>query len=189
MKIDLDFLKSELKKEVTKHRYIHSLGVAETAKYLAQKYGANPEKAELSGILHDFAKFWPKERLEQTIKANPNLEQDLLEYNSELWHGPVASILIQERFHIDDQEVIQAVRYHTSGREHMSMLEKVVCIADYIEPSRQFPGVEQIRGIVEQDINGALRLALDGTIQFLIKKQMKIYPLTIMARNDLLINK
>ncbi|WP_339064169.1 bis(5'-nucleosyl)-tetraphosphatase (symmetrical) YqeK [Tepidibacillus marianensis] len=178
-----------MKKEVTDYRYTHSLGVAETAKHLAQKYGADSVKAELAGILHDFAKFWAKEKLELTIKANSILEQDLLDYNAELWHGPVASILIQERFDIHDEEIVLAVRYHTSGRENMSLLEKVVCLADYIEPSRQFPGVEEIREIAEQDIDEALRLALDGTIQFLIKKKMKIYPLTMIARNNLLKNR
>ncbi len=113
----------------------------------------------------------------------------MLDYNAELWHGPVASILIQERFDIHDEEIVLAVRYHTSGRENMSLLEKVVCLADYIEPSRQFPGVEEIREIAEQDIDEALRLALDGTIQFLIKKKMKIYPLTMIARNNLLKNR
>ncbi|MFV9510979.1 bis(5'-nucleosyl)-tetraphosphatase (symmetrical) YqeK [Tepidibacillus sp. LV47] len=185
MKIDLEYLKAELNKEVTEHRYIHSLGVADTAKQLAARYGADPLKAEIAGILHDFTKFWPKEKLAQYIRQYQELAQDLLDYNAELWHGPVASIVIQERFAIHDEEVIMAIRYHTSGREQMSLLEKVVCLADYIEPSRQFPGVEEIREMAKSNLDEALRMAFDGTIQLLIKKKMKIYPLTVKARNDL----
>ncbi|TCS83783.1 bis(5'-nucleosyl)-tetraphosphatase (symmetrical) YqeK [Tepidibacillus fermentans] len=186
MKIDLEYLKAELKKEVTEHRYIHSLGVADTAKRLAQIYQADSSKAVIAGILHDFTKFWPKEELAKRIRESKELAQDLLDYNAELWHGPVASVVIQEWFDIRDEEIIMAIRYHTSGREQMSLLEKIVCLADYIEPSRQFPGVDEIRKIAEQDLDEALQVAFDGTIQFLIQKKMKIYPLTVKARNDLL---
>ncbi|GBF10102.1 bis(5'-nucleosyl)-tetraphosphatase (symmetrical) YqeK [Tepidibacillus infernus] len=186
MKIDLTWLKSELKQQVTAHRYIHSLGVAETGKQLAKGYGADPEKVELAGILHDFCKFWSKEELANEIRKHEVLTNDLLDYNAELWHGPVASVIVQERFQIDDEDVIMAIRYHTSGREQMSTIEKIVCLADYIEPSRQFPGVEEIRKWAEKDLDKALLAAIDGTIQFLIKKKMKIYPLTVRARNDLI---
>ena len=186
MEIDLSFLKAEVRKEVPERRYIHSLGVADTAKYLAEKYGGDPEKAEIAGILHDLAKYWSKERLAEEIQKSNELNQDLLAYNSELWHGPVASVIIQERYQITDEEIIMAIRYHTSGREHMSLLEKIVCLADYIEPSRQFPGVEDIRELAEEDLDEALRTALDGTIHFLIKQKMKVYPETLTARNDLI---
>jgi len=189
MQIKIEELKKELKKQVTEHRYIHSLGVADTGKKLAEQYGADQEKAEIAGILHDFAKYWSKEELALMIKENQELSDDLLDYNSELWHGPVASIVVQQKFAVMDEDIIMAIRFHTSGRENMSLLEKVVCLADYIEPSRQFPGVDEIRELAKTNLDDALIAAIDGTIQFLIKKQLVIYPLTVKARNDLILKK
>ncbi len=186
MKLDTDYLKSELKKQVSEQRYIHSIGVAKTAKELAIKYGEDPYKAKVAGILHDYTKYWQKEKMAAVIKENCVLSDDLLQYNAELWHGPTASIVIQEKFQIKDQQIIDAIRYHTSGRENMSMLEKVVCLADYIEPSRDFPGVDEIRDLANKELDTALLAAFNSTIQFLLDKKLTIYPLTILARNYLI---
>lgn len=186
MNIDIHFLKTELRKEVTEKRYIHSLGVAETAKKMAVLFGADPNKAELAGILHDFAKYWPKEKMADVIRNNPGLSPDLLEYNSELWHGPVASVIIQEKFQITDRDVVGAIRYHTSGREEMTVLEKIIYLADYIEPSRDFPGIKKMRKLADKNLNLALFYAFNTTIQYLIQKNQKIYPLTVKARNSLM---
>lgn len=186
MNIDIHFLKTELRKEVTEKRYIHSLGVAETAKKMAALFGADPIKSELAGILHDFAKYWPKEKMAEVIRNNSELSHDLLDYNSELWHGPVASVIIQDKFQITDRDVIGAIRYHTSGREEMTVLEKIIYLADYIEPSRDFPGVKKMRNLAEKNLNLALFTAFNTTIQYLIQKNQKIYPLTVRARNSLM---
>jgi predicted HD superfamily hydrolase involved in NAD metabolism len=90
---------------------------------------------------------------------------------------------------VTDPEILQAVRYHTTGRAGMSLLEKVVCVADYIEPNRNFPGVEDIRSLAEQDLNEALAVALGGTIRFLIEQRKTVYPLTLIAYNDLVCQK
>lgn len=186
MKIDLDYLKSRLREQVPEHRYIHSLGVAEEAKKLAVRFGADPVKAEIAGILHDYTKYWPKDQLAKVIQKHSELPDDLLEYSPELWHGPVASIIIQDEFHITDLDIINAIRYHTSGREEMSPLEKIICLADYIEPARDYPGVDEIRTLSDQSLEKALIKAFDGTIQFLMKKHWTIYPLTIATRNSLI---
>lgn len=186
MKVDLEVLKKELQEQVNEKRYLHSLGVASTAKELALKYGENPEKAEVAGILHDIAKFWDAEKLKVYIRTSRELENDLLLYNEELWHGPVASIYVQERFNITDQDIINSIRFHTSGRENMSLLEKIVCLADYIEPMRNFEGIDYIRLLADESIEESLLAALDGTISHLIKSKKKIYPLTLLARNYLL---
>ena len=186
MRIDVDYLKSRLREQVPEHRYIHSLGVTEEAKKLALRFGADPVKAEIAGILHDYAKYWPKDQLAKVIKEHSDLSDELLEYSAELWHGPVASVIIQREFHITDLEIINAIRFHTSGREEMSLLEKIVCLADYIEPARDYPGVDEIRALTDQSLEKALIKAFDGTIQFLIMKQWTIYPLTIITRNNLI---
>ena len=171
---------------LTEHRFRHTLGVAKTAKALAIRFGADPDKAELAGILHDCAKYWPEEQMRDIIRREPELPDDLLAYDKELWHGPVGSIIIQQQFGIHDPDIIAAVRYHTSGRVGMTLLEKVICLADYIEPNRNFPGVDDIRALSEQDLNLALATALGGTIRFLIQHRKRVYPLTLLAYNDLL---
>ncbi|MCF6092904.1 bis(5'-nucleosyl)-tetraphosphatase (symmetrical) YqeK [Microaerobacter geothermalis] len=175
----------KVREQMTEHRYQHTLGVVETAKILAKRFGADPKKAELAAILHDYAKYWTDEQLIRVI-VERGLPQELLNYNKQLWHGPVAAEVVQELFHIKDEEVITAVRYHTSGRANMSLLEKIIWLADYIEPGRHFPGVEEVREIAGQDLNQALLKALDQTIVFLIKQGQKVYPLTLLARNHLL---
>ncbi|OUM88159.1 MAG: phosphohydrolase [Bacillus thermozeamaize] len=175
-----------VRKVLTEHRFRHTLGVAETAKRLAARYGADVEKAEIAGILHDYAKFWPASKMREVILQEPDLPDDLLDYDQELWHAPVGSVAIRRELGIADPEIVDAVRYHTSGRVAMSPLEKVVCLADYIEPNRNFPGVDEIRALAEEDLDRALATAFGGTIQFLIRHRKRVYPLTLLAYNDLL---
>ena len=186
MKVNIEHLKSALKKEVSERRYLHSIGVAETGRKLAIKYGEDPEKAQIAGILHDYTKYWPRDKLKEYIIKQQELSKDILLYSEELWHGPVASIVIQDIFKVRDIEIINAIRYHTSGREKMSLFEKILCLADYIEPTRDYQGIDQIRIKAYENINEALILAFDGTIQVLIRDSKKIYPLTLKARNYLL---
>lgn len=182
----IDFYKDKLKKQVSNSRYLHSLEVANIAKILAIRFGADSEKAEIVGILHDYSKDFAKEELARIIKSSDELPKDLLEYNNELWHGPVASLIIKDEFNITDDEIINSIRHHTSGRRNMSLIEKIICLADYIEPNRQFEGVDKIRILAEKDLDKALLATLDGTIRFLIEKKMKIYYLTLEARNCLI---
>lgn len=181
-----DYIKEELEKEVSKKRFIHSIGVAKTAVKLAKNYGINSEKAKIAGLLHDFTKDWTSDKLGRIIIESDELTDDVLEYSKDLWHGPVASIIIQDKFGITDNDIIMAVRYHTSGRRNMTLLEKIICLADYIEPNRDFNGVDKIRELSKKNINEALLCSFDGSIEYLIKKGVKIYPLTLEARNCLI---
>jgi predicted HD superfamily hydrolase involved in NAD metabolism len=182
----IDFLKEKLLTRVSEKRYLHSLEVANYAVELAKRFNADPVKAEAIGILHDYCKDWESAALAEFIKTHSELPNDLLEHNEELWHGPVASIVIQEELEITDPEIISAVRYHTTGRVQMSDQEKIICLADYIEPNRNFDGVEQIRLLAEHDLNLATLAVFDGAINFLLRKKSRIYPLTLEARNYLL---
>lgn len=185
MRNKIEFFKNELEKKVNQNRFIHSLEVADFAKKLALRFGANSEKAEIAGILHDYCKDWDSYKLADFIKKSKDLPSDLLEYSEELWHGPVASIVIQDELNISDEEIINSIRYHTTGRENMSVLEKIICLSDYIEPNRQFEGVNRIRILAEKDLDKAMLATYDGAIRFLLKKKSKIYYLTIEARNYL----
>lgn len=169
-------------------RYAHTLGVAESARKLALRYGADPEKAELAGYLHDYCKCWPVDKMFE-ILVRYDMPTELLEGEKELWHAFAGAIVIQTDLGITDSDILQAVRYHTTGRVGMTLLEKVVCVADYIEPNRNFPGVEKIRKLAEKDLDAALAYALGGTMQFLLEKQKTVFPLTLLAYNDLISRK
>ncbi|MBS2969771.1 bis(5'-nucleosyl)-tetraphosphatase (symmetrical) YqeK [Metabacillus sp. KIGAM252] len=177
-----------VKEQLKDHRYQHTLGVMETAIELAGKYGADVKKAEMAAIFHDYAKFRQKEEMRQII-LNQNMRRDLLIHNEELWHAPAGAYLVQKEAGIEDLEVLDAIRYHTSGKAGMSVLEKVIYVADYIEPGRRFPGAEEAREAAKRDLNEAMILSLQNTIMFLLKKNQAVYPMTIEAYNDLILAK
>lgn len=178
-------LLSKVREQMTEHRFKHTLGVASTAVTLAERFGADGGKAELAGLLHDFCKFWDKGRMREIIEKEPSIPDDLLDYDKELWHAPVGAFVVRQELGIEDQEVLDAISFHTSGRPGMGKLEKILWLADYIEPGRQFPGVDEIRELAEQNLDLALVQALGNTISFLVKHNKRIYPLTIETYNDL----
>ena len=177
-----------VKKQLTEHRYEHTLGVMETAVALAEKYGADKKKAELAAIFHDYAKFRDKEEMKSIIQEQ-QLGNELLQFNSELWHAPVGAYLAEKEAGITDPEVLDAIRYHTSGRPKMTILEKVVYLADYIEPGRHFPGVEEVRDMARKGSRPSFIQAIKNTVHFLLKRNQCVFPLTILTYNDLISTK
>ena len=174
-----------VKEQLTEKRYVHTLGVVETSVELARKYDVDEKKAELAAVFHDYAKFRPKEEMKNII-LQEQLEAELLNHHHELWHAPVGAILVHREAGIDDPKILQAIRYHTTGHPQMNNLDKVVFLADYIEPGRSFPGVEQVRELAKQSLNQAVLQALRNTIKFLIDKQQPIYPDTFETYNVIL---
>ncbi|MGM7721047.1 bis(5'-nucleosyl)-tetraphosphatase (symmetrical) YqeK [Metabacillus sp. Hm71] len=172
--------------QITEHRYNHTLGVMETAIQLSHQYGADVKKAEIAAIFHDYAKFRPKDELKQII-IEQRMPQQLLVHNSELWHAPVGAFLVEKEVGITDQEVLSAIKYHTSGRPDMTLLEKIIYVADYIEPGRHFPGVDEVRALAKSNLDQALLQSLQNTIMFLLKKNQAIYPDTIQTYNSLVL--
>jgi predicted HD superfamily hydrolase involved in NAD metabolism len=174
-----------VKEQLTDHRYQHTLGVMETAIALAKQYGGNEQKAELAAIFHDYAKFRSKEEMKEII-VSQGFPQDLLEFNSELWHAPAGAYLVEKEAGISDPEILDAIRYHTSGRPGMNLLEKIIYLADYIEPGRHFPGVEEVRETAKEHLDKAVIMAIKNTIFFLMKKNQTVYPDTFYTYNELL---
>ncbi|MFP3359373.1 bis(5'-nucleosyl)-tetraphosphatase (symmetrical) YqeK, partial [Planococcus sp. SIMBA_143] len=129
----------------------------DTAVDLAARYGAAPQMTEIAAIFHDYAKFRPKEEMRQII-IDQSFNEDLLEYSSELWHAPVGAYLVRYEIGINDEEILNAIKYHTSGRPYMTLMDKCVFIADYIEPGRSFPGVDEVREVVQKDLDQAIAL-------------------------------
>jgi predicted HD superfamily hydrolase involved in NAD metabolism len=177
-----------VRQQLPEKRYIHTLGVVQSAKELARRYGVDEDKAELAAIYHDYAKYRPLDEMEQIIKDH-GLPADLLTANTELWHAPVGAILVQMEAGVEDEEVLSAIRYHTSGRARMTELEKVIYLADYIEPGRSFPGVDEVRDIAARNLDEAVMKAIGNTIAFLISKQQTIYPDTFHAYNGFAMHK
>lgn len=172
--------------EMPAKRWAHTLGVMETAVILAKRFGADPDKADQAAILHDVAKYWPTARME-TIIREQGMPEELLYFDKELWHAPVGAFVAEQDYGIGDIEVLDAIRYHTSGREGMTLLDKIVCLADYMEPGRDFPGVHKIRELAEHSVEKALIAGFDSTISYLLAQGKRIFPLTVAARNDLIL--
>jgi len=183
--MDRNSLLVKVREQMPEKRWKHTLGVMQSSVELAGRFGADPERAELAALLHDYCKYWTVERQRQVL-VEKGAAGDLLEYDKQLWHGPAAAEVVREELGIEDSGVLDAIRYHTSGRIGMSLLEKIVCLADYIEPGRDFPGVHNIRKLAEHSLEKALVAGFDSTISFLLEKGGRIYPLTVIARNSLI---
>ncbi|WP_050615840.1 bis(5'-nucleosyl)-tetraphosphatase (symmetrical) YqeK [Bacillus testis] len=173
-----------VKEQLPEKRYLHSVRVMETAVQLAERFQDDAKKAEMAGIFHDYAKYRPQEELKKIIEEQ-NMPKELLDFHSELWHGPAGAYLVEQEAGIADKDVLSAITYHTTGRQGMTQLEKIVFLADYIEPGRQFPGLDEVREAAKEDLDEAVLMALRNTISFLMSKRSTIYPDTFHAYNDL----
>jgi len=187
MTVNWDEMMAAAEKEMPAKRWKHTLGVIDSAVSLAKRYNGDPDKARTAAILHDVAKYWPTEKQREAILADGHeAGLDTLEYDAPLWHAHAGAYVARYEFGIQDEEILDAIRYHTSGRVGMSLLDKIVCLADYIEPGRNFPGVDKLRQLAESSLERALVEGFDGTITHLIETKQRIYPLTVLSRNDLL---
>ena len=157
-----------VQKMMTASRFVHSLGVRQVGARLALKHGLPMQKAGVAGILHDCAKCLPMKRLQSLAKKSKlSLPGPTLESNA-LLHGPVGAYITQEQYHIQDQEILDAIYYHTTGRAGMKGVELVIYVADAIEPSRKlYPGLLQIRDQAEVDLKQAALTALVGGQTFI----------------------
>jgi len=187
MRMSIDEAMALVEREMPAKRWRHTLGVIDAAVALAERFGGDAEKARIAAVLHDVAKYWPVERQREAIALDGDAAGlDTLLYDKELWHSHAGAYVARRDFGVDDDEVLDAIRYHTSGRPGMTQLEKIVCLADYIEPGRDFPGVDRLRELSERSLEEALVAGFDGTLRFLIDQGKRIYPLTVLTRNDLL---
>lgn len=182
MKIDQAV--SLVKDKLPEKRFNHSLRVAETAVKLAEIYDGEKDKAELAGILHDYCKYDDLGSMYQIVTQN-ELDSNLLSYGSEILHGPVAAIIMNQQFDVTDEEVLLAIKNHTTGRAQMTKTEKLIFIADYIEPGRQTPGVEEIRDLAynQGSLDKTIYEISKRTVLYLINKDINVYDATIACLN------
>ncbi len=185
--MELEKITKDLKETLSAKRFHHSEGVAYTGRYLANKYGADPKKAFIAGWIHDCAKELSLSDMKSIVQeAGLKLDKQILSSRA-LLHGPAGSVLAKTRFGIDDAAICSAICYHTTGNVNMTLLEKIIFLADYIEPSRDFPGVNKLRSLAEQDLDLAVLAAYDSTITHLIDQKAYIYDLTFKGRNHLVL--
>jgi len=168
-------------------RYSHSIRVMEIGVKLAFRYNADIEKTRIAAILHDCGKIADKTKMLKRVDYFGIILDSCMEYNHELMHGPLGARISKVEYGIDDIEILDAIYYHTTGKENMSILDKIIYIADYIESGRSFKGVEQVREMAFVDIDKSIILAMENTIRFLIENNKLIHPNTIKSRNYLLI--
>ncbi|MDQ0158691.1 bis(5'-nucleosyl)-tetraphosphatase (symmetrical) YqeK [Alkalibacillus salilacus] len=176
---------AETKKTLSVKRYEHVERVTETALDLADYYDADRYKVGLAAALHDYAKHMEVSLLKHWIVTSTNLPKDLLQYHHELWHGPVGAEMVRYWFQVKDKEVLNAIKSHTTGHNQMSLIEKIIFIADYIEPGRNFEAVHEARRLAKVDLNQACHYSLQQTIFFLMSQGQPVYPDTFQAYNGL----
>ncbi|MDD2971964.1 MAG: bis(5'-nucleosyl)-tetraphosphatase (symmetrical) YqeK [Lachnospiraceae bacterium] len=172
-------IRKVLEKSQDEKRYEHTLGVAYTAASLAMRYEADVKKAEIAGLLHDCAKCIDNEKkLSMCQKYNINVNE-FERRNPFLLHAKLGSFLAMKKFNITDKDIINAILNHTTGRPEMSLLEKIIYVADYIEPNRmQAPNLREIRRLAFLDLDQAVIKILGDTLQYLDTVNSDIDPMT-----------
>jgi len=165
-------------------RYQHTLGVVKVAKNLATKYEICETRAEIAALLHDISKFMTLSEMHTYIQCSETLKY----YGQlgELLHGFAGSTYVKEKLDIYDEDILNAIKYHTVGRRGMTTLEKIIYIADAIEPNRDYPNVEKIREKAETSINKAILLEVSIKLKYLLQIDAVIHPNTIDMRNCIL---
>lgn len=179
---DLIKIQERLQKKLTPERYQHTLGVMYTCAALAMRYGCDLEKALVAGLLHDCAKCMPNEKKLKICKKNhiPVTQAEL--DNPFLLHAKVGAFLAREKYGVEDEEILDAIRYHTTGTTNMTLLEKITYIADYIEPWRnKAANLSTIRELAFVDIDQALYVVFRDTLQYLQHTGNEIDQTTRMA--------
>ena len=178
--VSLKKLRHAMEKTLEPKRYEHTLGVAYTAASLAMVHEEDVEKALIAGMLHDCAKCMPfHKQIAVCEKHNVSLSEVERTENSPLLHAKAGSTLARTEYGITDDDILNAISYHTTGRPDMSTLEKIIYIADYIEPGRKtLPNLSRVRKIAYQNLDDTMRQILNDTLEHLKEKGGSIDPMT-----------
>lgn len=175
-----DKCRKMLAESISNKRYLHSIGVSNTAACLAMRYGFDSKRAYLAGLLHDCAKGLKNDELIATVKK-AGMDISTTEYdNPELLHQKAGSVIAREKYGIEDEEILSAISYHTTGRPGMSLLEKIIFIADYIEPNREgLPELDKVRTVAFTDIDESIMMVCASTLDHLKSGGMVIDDITL----------
>lgn len=173
-------IKTELQQILTGKRYEHTIGVAYTAMCLSMVYGVDMKKAELAGLLHDNAKCMSEEKLLKKCMKNKLEISEIEKELPYLLHAKLGAFYAREKYGIDDEEIVSAIYYHTTGRPEMNLLEKIIYVADYIEPGRdKAKNLAEIRKLAFTDIDMAIYKITGDTLGYLGGDKKKVDEMTI----------
>ncbi len=186
-KINYDRFDKVLKARMSEKRYIHSFNVAVEAQRLAKKYGADVEKARLAGMLHDITKETSGNEQLQIIENSNIILNDIERPSPKLWHAIAGAAFVRDVMGIDDEDVFNAIRYHTSGRANMSLLEKCVFIADFTGAERDYDGVEEMRSLSNKSLEEAMAFGLSFSVADLAKRRLAIDPNSLACYNEVVL--
>ena len=179
-------IRKHLKKKLDPRRFEHTLGVEFTCAALAMRYGYDIKKAQLAGLLHDCAKRYPgpellRRCLEREIPVTPAEEAD-----PSLLHAKLGAWMAKEKYGVEDEEILEAIRCHTTGKPGMSLLDKLLYVADYIEPERDTaPELAQFRKMAFIDLDEACLAMMKANLEYLRESGRTIDPMTEVAYEDM----
>lgn len=174
-----------LREKLQDARFQHSRNVADSAVILAEQNGADTEKAYICGLLHDIEKNAPPEEQKRyMLQLGDDLPKHVLE-NPKLWHAPAGAAFVRDELGITDPEMVRAIKYHTTGRPGMTMLEKVIYVADFISAERDYPGVERVRETAYRNIDEAILVGSQFTLMTLLERWREINYDTIAMYNEM----
>lgn len=185
----IERFKGILKERLSEKRFYHSCMVSKEAVWLAKKYGGDAMKAEFAGLVHDIEKDTPAAEQLQTIEKYSIILDDVEKSAPKLLHAISGSAVLKFEHNVADTDVLNAVRYHTTARAGMSLLEKIIYLADYISADRDYDGVEDLRNTVHESLEKGMDVALDFSIAELLSKKAPIHLDTVRARNELILTK
>jgi predicted HD superfamily hydrolase involved in NAD metabolism len=174
-----------IKARLTPKRLYHSICVAEKAKHLAEKFGSDPEKAYTAGLVHDIMK---NETVEKMLEVIENDGQTLTENEKAITvtlHAIAGEVYLRKNLGMTDEELLSAVRWHTTGKENMSLFEKIIYVADLVSDDRAYPDVQEVRELAEENLDKTLLRGLSFTIEDNAKKYKLIHIDTVKAYNYL----
>ena len=171
------------------YRYTHSVNVAEEAVALARLYGADERSACTAGILHDITKEISGEEQLQIMSEGGIILDNVQKNAKKLWHSISGSVYVRSRLGIENQDIVNAIRYHTTGRAGMSLLEKIIFIADFTAAERKYNGVEIMREKSRKSLEEAMIFSFQYTFNNLSSKEVAIHPDEIFAYNYIVLNK
>ena len=174
---------------LSEYRRIHSLNVAKEAVRLAEKYGADPEKARLAGLLHDITKETPDDLQLKIIENGGIILTDVERRSPKLWHSISGAVTARDKYGIDDQDIFNAILYHTTARADMSRLEKCIFLADFTSAERNYPDIDVIRKFAEVSLEDGMLYGLKFTISRLSGRGNLISPNALDAYNEILLQK
>lgn len=176
---DIRKIRKAMEKSQDEKRFTHTLGVAYTATALAMCHGGDIKKAELAGMLHDCAKCLDNEKRISICEKHNISITEIERRNPFLLHAKAGSFIAMNMYHVDDIDVINAILNHTTGRPGMSLLEKIIFVADYIEPSRnQAPELKEIRKLAFENLDAAMIKIMAGTLNYLQAIDAEMDPMT-----------